>query len=764
MKLTRREFGLASSLTALGTLANPTLAAQSRRTPWHERVHRWSQLNMTADDVIEYDLAFWRDYWKATRTQGVIISAGGQIAFYPTALANQKRAANLGNRDLFGDLAKAARDDGLEVVARLSLRGAPELIDQHPEWMNVDVNGKRLTSPCMNGGYFYKYGTDIVREVAQRYRPSGFTASGWGPNYGLCYCAICTEGFRKATGQALPRKRDWDDPVFRSWMQWNSDQVVALWDHCNLAAKEAGGPDCLWIGQLIGSMLSRSLKRLADHAPFMMIDHQSSQDESGFADNSLFGKTLNGLVDWKKPITVATAFYEPRLTSPQQPDLNLWMAEGMAGGARPWWNVIGAYSEDKRRYAMLPPLLQWHDRNERYLFNRRPIANVGIVWSETNNVYYGRESFVERVKEPYEGMVKALVRARIPYVVVHADNIDRDAASLAGLILPNLAAMTDTQIASVRRFAAQGGGVLATGQTSLYDRYGDPRTDLGLSDLFGAHAVGQPLRHLATRGVSHDMLVQLQSKQMDSAGAYFPIGLMEAISTPQTFLRLTPELRSQGYGPRRSDEPAANATGERHAALRGFAGTDIMYFGGMLDQVRAAPGTEVLLTFIPQVPTANPEDAVFKVRRTDVPGLLVREGPNGGGRVAYLPAELDRLYERLNHPDHANLLANLVRWTTKDTVPLKVEADGLFDFNLYRQPTRLIIHIANLSNSAVWRGPVDAVVPSGALDLTVKLPMDVKARSARLLVAGQSVSVTQNEGWTMCRVPTVLTHEVIVIE
>ena len=84
-------------------------------------------------------------------------------------------------------------------------------------------------------------------------------------------------------------------------------------------------------------------------------------------------------------------------------------------------------------------------------------------------------------------MIQALVRARIPYLPVHADHIDRDAAQFSLLVLPNLALITKEQVAAIRRFVDRGGSLVATGDTSLFDEMGDPRSDYALSDIFGAH-------------------------------------------------------------------------------------------------------------------------------------------------------------------------------------------------------------------------------------------------------------------------------------
>ena len=61
-------------------------------------------------------------------------------------------------------------------------------------------------------------------------------------------------------------------------------------------------------------------------------------------------------------------------------------------------------------------------------------------------------------------------------------------ASIKLLILPNVAVLSDEQCDQLRAYSSQqGGSLLATYETSLYDEVGDQRQDFGLADLFGVH-------------------------------------------------------------------------------------------------------------------------------------------------------------------------------------------------------------------------------------------------------------------------------------
>ena len=117
-----------------------------------------------------------------------------------------------------------------------------------------------------------------------------------------------------------------------------------------------------------------------------------------------------------------------------------------------------------------------------------------------------------------------------------------------------------------------------------------------------------------------------------------------------SYLRLNPERRALVDGPKVGTEPSI--IGERHAVLRGFEETDILPFGGVLEPLRVDSTAQVLMTFVPSFPIYPPETAWMREPKTDIPGLILNALP-GGGRVAFLPADLDRRFGR----DRANSLS-----------------------------------------------------------------------------------------------------------
>src|SRR6266571_2627759 len=196
--------------------------------PWYRGVLRWGQTNITERDPTRYDVTWWRQYWKRTQVQGVIINAGGIVAYYPSRFPLHRRAEFLGDRDLFGELARAAHEDGLAVLARMdSNRAHEEFYRAHPGWFAVDADGKPFRAgemfvACIHGPYYEEWIPDLLREIGERYRPEGFTDNSWsGLGRGsICYCGHCRRKFLERTGRDLPREKNWDDPAWREWVQY----------------------------------------------------------------------------------------------------------------------------------------------------------------------------------------------------------------------------------------------------------------------------------------------------------------------------------------------------------------------------------------------------------------------------------------------------------------------------------------------------------------------------------------------------------------
>ncbi len=715
--------------------------------PWYKRTKRWGQTNLTEIDPTRYDSEFWREHWRRTRVQGIIINAGGIVAYYPSQYKLQYRAAFLGQTDLFGAVAAAAREENLVVLARMdSNRTDKAFYTAHPDWFAVDADGNVARAgdrylTCINSPYYKDYLQLVLREIIDLYHPEGFTDNSWTGAGGdfICHCAHCRAKFDADSGLSLPAQVDWEDPVYRQWVKWSYACRIENWDLNNRTTLQYGGPDCLWLGMIHGNP-ARShlsfcdLKAVGERSEMMMADQQSREALTGFEQNAHSGKLLHGVLGWDKIIPESMAMYmrgERPFRHAANPPLesHTWMAEGFAGGISPWWHHISAWHADKRQYDTAEVMMQWHEDNEQYLYNRKPVANVGLLWSQENIDFYGRDQVAERVALPWRGITAAMTRARIPVIPVHADHVVWDAANLDALILPNLGSLTNKQLKGILLYVACGGSLILTGQSGMFDAWGQRRQTPLLQELMGVTYDGQRWGNEIKPTHSWE------------------------VHSSHTYLRLIPEL----YRTTPSDFCIT-----RHPLLQGFEQTDLVAFGGIVEGVISGLDSTVLATYVPPFPIYPPEFSWMREPRTDIPTILVKE-TSAKGRIVYFPADISSVYGRWRIPDHGDLLANAVRWCVRDQLPVRVEGPGYLDCHLYQQDTSLILHIINLSGREAWPGYIEEDLPVGPLRITLQIPQGLRPTEAACKVANRHLPMQILGDQAVLDLPEVKLHELIVL-
>ena len=407
-----------------------------------------------------------------------------------------------------------------------------------------------------------------------------------------------------------------------------------------------------------------------------------------------------------------------RLSSKPEPEVRLWFASAVAGGIRPWWHHVGADHEDRRMFRTAPPLFQWHAAHERYLRDRRHLASVAVLYWQRNTDFFGRDEAEERCDAPARGLGQALVRGRIPYALLNADQLGTvDLSRYRAILLPNIGALSEAHCQALRAYVAGGGGLVATGETSLYDEWGDRRPDFGLAGVFGARATGQVL-----------------SRRAPAAGT-------DARRGEPSYLRFA-------HPPDERPEPLR--AGPSGAYQAGWDETAHLPFGGDLVLTRPmGQGERVALTYVPPFPTHPPEFAYMTVERTSLPCLYLSEQgaahgepahgePAHGGAGAWptCPRTWIGSTGAATSPTTATSSPVWCAGPRGDDLPVRVEGPGLVDVHAYVQggaqpesgsgsvagAERVIVHLVNLTHANSWKAPVDELIRIGEQRVAVELP------------------------------------------
>ena len=717
--LDRREF-----LWTTGLALSAQIAAAAETAPWFDRPMRWAQLTLAENDPGQYDPRFWLDYFARTHSDAACLSAGGCVAYYPTQVPLHYRSRWMKDSDPFGELLAGCRKLNMTVLARTDPHAAhQDVYDAHPDWIAVDAQGNKrrhwsmpeLWVTCALGPYNFEFMTAVSREIVARYKVDGIFSNRWAGS-GMCYCEHCQANFHAAAGLDLPRTNNPQDPRRHAYILWRQQRLFELWKVWDAAIRE-GNPDARFVPNSGGGALSElDMKTVGEMAATLFADRQA---RSGLAAPWAAGKNGKEYRAGMGMKAIGGIFsvgveepYRWKDSVQSAPEVRLWALDGVANGLRPWFTKFCGTLHDRRWLKPVEDLYVWLWRNERYLRNEEPLARVALVFSQQTAHFYGGERARQTVEDHILGWYQALVEARIPFEMAHDELLDAAHVDrFKVLILPNIAALSRQQCDQIRAYVARGGGIVATHETSLYDERGARQDDFGLADLFGASFDGA-----------------LDARMMNS------------------YLRL-------------ERDPA----GRRHPLLAGLDDAERIING--VSRVHTRTNGDYRnppLTLIPSYPDLPMEEVFPRVDKTDIPEVFLREA--GRGRVVYFPWDIDRTFWEVLSPDHGKLLRNAVDWAANEPRPVTVEGPGILDVTMWRQKESLTVHLVNLSNPMMMKGPVREFIPLPAQRVAIRMPRGQRARAVKLLAGGHAARFEQTGGEVRLTVPSILDHEVIAVD
>lgn len=691
---------------------------------WYDKPMRWAQIGFAEDDPGNYDPQFWLDYFKRLHVEAVTLNAGGAVAFYPTQVPLHYRSKWLGNMDTFGDLQKSCRALGMVVIARTDAHAChQDVYDAHPDWIMVDANGKKVRHPsdkdfwltCALGPYNFEFLTAVHEEIMTKYMVDGIFTNRWAGS-GMCYCGNCQKNFRTFSGMDLPRSHNPQDPARRQYIVWRQQRLFDLWRLWNSRIQHIN-PNASYIANAGGGALSElDMKTVGELAPTLFADRQGRAGLMPPWANGKNGKEYRATMGNKAIVGIFSMGLEDKYRwkdSVQSDDeIRMWVADGIAHDLRPWFTKFDCKVIDSRWMPVVEDIYKWHAANEAYLRNKHPLARVGLVYSQQTATYYGGDEAHAKVEDPSLGFYEALIEARIPFEMVHDHLLDSEHISqFRTLILPNIAALSASQCKQLEDFVEDGGSLVATYETSLYNEWGVRQPNFGLASLFGVNYAGKS---------EGPMLNSYLSLNKDQSGQYHPL-----LKDLENAVRIINSV----------NQVAVTPTGEG----------------------------EYPLQVVPTYPDL-PMEEVFPRKNAPrgQPGAIVRRV--GKGRVVYLPGDIDRTFWETLNLDQARLLRNAVLWATDEVAPLTVKGKGVLDVSVWVQQNSMTAHLVNLTNPMMMKGPIREIIPITAQQVSVKIPLERRVKQVQLLVAGTKPNYTNTDGLLQLEVPSIGLHEVVAID
>ncbi|MEO5998655.1 MAG: alpha-amylase family protein [Chitinophagaceae bacterium] len=713
---------------------------------WFDKSMRWAQLAFVDNDPVRCDPDFWLSYFKKIRADGVLLSAGGVTAFYPTEIPLHHRSDFLGNTDLLGYMMKGCQKMNMTVCVRTDPHAARQNVyDAHPDWIAVTADGQKrkhwanpdLWVTCALGPYNFEFMTEVHKEIMYKYKPEGIFSNRWSGS-GLCYCEHCVKNFKAFSGgmelprvgvppaagvpvaagggrrggggaQSLSPEETATLLKYREWNVHRLKELWFLWDAEIRKIKPAsrfipnGFPDRKITAQYSDIFFVDRQGRSGVIPPWNNGKGAKELRAGGMGIKPLIGIFSVGLEDaprWKDSVNTNA-------------EIAIWSANGVANGMLPCFVKFGATPIDKRWFAGIERIYNGYHRSEKYLRNTAHMARVAMVVNEQGGAgTYGRLPWQQDSTFHVQGMYHSLIEGRMPFEMINTNVLDAEHLKpFKLLILANTATLSDAQCDQLRKFVEGGGSLLATFESSLYDEKGNQRADFGLADIFG---------------VSYNMGVEGQMQN--------------------SYLRLRSDPRTNKF----------------HPILEGLEDAVRIINGNYRVKVTPkATGFPSPVTLVATYPDLPMEDVYTRVPDSDTREVYLREV--GKGRVAYIPWDIDRAVWQYMALDHQKLLSNTVRWTLNEDPVVTVKGAGMIETTIWRQKQSMTVHLVNLTNPMMMKGPYRELIPVSA-DVSIKIPANTKVTGVQLLLSEQKPKFTISNGNVILSVPKLLDHEIIGLD
>ncbi|WP_420140927.1 alpha-amylase family protein [Sphingomonas sp.] len=734
MDANRRQFTLIAGALASGVAtaagAAPRKAGLSYpRDAWHQRMKRVVQINFNERDPENFDVEAWADYLASAKAQVTFLSGTNVVAFYPTAIKEVPVSRWLNGRDLFGECVAAAKKRGIRVMGRFSIDIAKSaLAETHPEWFCRTEDGKLVrrslvgstNDPAVSDEFaptcqFTSYYTDVVprlfREVITRYPIDGIYSNGWpSPDVVVCYCPVC---------------RKIGDPHSEAYRDAFQKRAVELWKSYTALCAQVR-PGLVFTGNLGGGFRGGDLDlaELADNAPWFMADNQGRGNIGSPTWDASQQTRIGRAIMRDRPVSNITASYEIagdtrwRNVAGNPAEVRSRMFQTMMAGGTVQYHWLGfhqGFVEDRRWQKVGREVLAWAAANEAHFHNKASIVDVALVVSQRSNRLYKAPDGTDAL-DAAQGMYLLLTEARLPFdVVLERDLTDRALLRrYKALILPNIAVMSDAEVAGVKAYAASGGSVLTTFETGLYDEEGRSRAETPFAGLFGMRRAGP--RETYGRG---------------------PVGRRPAFAGSPSIQRIERD----------------------HPLTRGF--TDTNWIQGSSCRAPISADGPPILTHVPPYVWYPPEGVYPTQPKTDIPTVVARE--RGGAKLVHLSEDIEAGYWRTGANDLGDLVRNAFAWMVP-APSLAIDGEGLIECSAWVTEPGYTVHLVNHTQPAFRANAARAMPTLGAQAVRLTLPDPRPIRRATLLRAGTPIDVRQEGASVRFTVPAVGEYEAVALE
>ncbi|MGD0496974.1 MAG: alpha-amylase family protein [Bryobacteraceae bacterium] len=640
--------------------------------------------------VLEYDAKALAETMVRMNANTVRIATMGKYALIQGVRFSPH--PELGNRDILAETIAACQPRGIRVVPYISTghKLAWTMVTKdYPEYAQRTTPGggparshfyvgEDHGTVCWNTPYRQAY-LDLVEHVVRDYDVAGMYFDRWVTSYfwpgrQVCYCDGCRNGFRKATGLELPWREDGG---------YTSAELAAT------------GRYHAWLQEELVDLVLQVRKIVKSHKDVPMIYNiNNPQAMAGQdprireANDAFLYERGNSILERAEGVSLARA--SGMGVWPYVGEYNNWpraiynafdfeqqiFTTSMFGGAPilalPWGYVQHAAN---RRFVEYPfEVMKSHERE--FALPNYPYAAVVYAYRTPPGHAQTGTWWRMDVRTSTLGAFAALLYGHVQVSSVDETLLD-DAERLAAykvLYLADVTSLSETRLANVKRFVREGGGLVASYATSLFDatRAANRLDRFGLEEVIRV-APFQPPKELA------DLIANYSS----NTGGPYDLYLAD----------------------RQRPDPQALTPLWHYLPVKALDG------GEVWKEIVTGDGLRPIL-----------------------PGVIVSR--YGKGCAVYCASALESLFVQQNSSAVGEMVRALVAKAASEPPPYEIEAPSALIANLTAKDNVLVLHLTNWTGDKMERAGANEyyLAPVENVRVRLAIPAGKRVRSVAMLV------------------------------
>jgi hypothetical protein len=442
---------------------------------------------------------------------------------------------------------------------------------QHRDWQQIKSDGKPIedvysvdSSFCINSPWREEVFATL-RKMCDHpidgifYDGPIFFAS-------TCYCETCKKKFREKYSKELPDKtvlagnrldKGWKDII-----DFQSDSLAEFLRESNTIIKQKN-PRILfymngntlapsWPTARNNRKIARETDILGAEGGFLYGEFKEPVYKPG-AMAKLLESQAGG-----KPTVVFDAAKQGPWTFSELPagEISLLYSQTITYQANVWLAISATENMHAKEKDVIKKFNRLIKENPEPFFRTEPMAKIALVWPQRSGNFYSgssipltdftKESKTEKAgntEEEFYGFYDGLTRSHFPFDVIDEVSLTGNLGRYNMIVLPNVACLSKEEEESLRIFVKNGGNLVSTFESSLFDEAGNKRSNFGLADVLGIVSSGDifgPLNwdYVVPSDKSHFSLKEIKNTFLNSPT--YGIKIKSQTTSPVMFCKPLP--------------------------------------------------------------------------------------------------------------------------------------------------------------------------------------------------------------------------------